>query len=170
MTINVFQPGLARIRQSVKEDEMKMKIATIILLAICGIAAPSVIASVVVTQRPPTQEARTLGVIDFGDDRTKDVVSAPNTVRVQEEFRVKITIYGGIKSTSSGGIGTAVISAAPIVCGEAAPVGLAGVHRDYGSSVSATKAAVIEIYVLDVSPAAGQVDNTAFRTPVKMTA
>ncbi len=74
---------------------MKMKMATIILLAICGLAAPSVIASVVVTQRPPTQEARTLGVIDFGDDRTKDVVSAPNTVRVHEDFQVKVTTYGG---------------------------------------------------------------------------
>ena len=74
---------------------MKVKMATIILLAIFGLAAPSVIASVVVTRPPPTQEARTLGVIDFGDDRTRDVVSAPNTVRVHEEFPVKITTYGG---------------------------------------------------------------------------
>lgn len=74
---------------------MKRVMIMSIGLAICGLAAASVIASVVATQRPPTQEARTLGVIDFGDDRTRDVVSAPNTVRVHEEFPVKITTYGG---------------------------------------------------------------------------
>ena len=63
-----------------------------------------------------------------------------------------------------------MISAAPIIRGEAAPVGLTCVHRDYCSSVSATKAAVIQVYVLDVAPAAGKVDCTAERTPVKMTA
>jgi len=74
---------------------MKRVMIMSIGLAICGLAAASVIASVVATQRPPTQEARTLGVIDFGDDRTKDVVSAPNTVRVHEDFEVKITTFGG---------------------------------------------------------------------------
>ncbi|MBI2363874.1 MAG: hypothetical protein HYV01_02560 [Deltaproteobacteria bacterium] len=74
---------------------MKRVMIMSIGLAICGLAAASVIASVVATQRPPTQEARTLGVIDFGDDRTKDVVSAPTTVRVREDFAVKIATYGG---------------------------------------------------------------------------
>ena len=73
---------------------MKRVIIISIGLVLGGLAAASVIASVLVTQRPPAQEARTLGVIDFGDDGTKDVVSAPNTVRVHEDFPVKITTYG----------------------------------------------------------------------------
>src|SRR3972149_2408720 len=73
---------------------MKRVIIIIMGVVLGGLAAASVIASVLVTQRPPAQEARTLGVIDFGDDGTKDVVSAPHTVRAHEDFPVKITTYG----------------------------------------------------------------------------
>lgn len=45
--------------------------------------------------RPPPPEARVLGIIDFGDNGMKDVLTAPNTVRVDEPFEVTITTFGG---------------------------------------------------------------------------
>ena len=40
-------------------------------------------------------EARILAVIDYSDERTKDVITAPATVRVGEDFQITITTSGG---------------------------------------------------------------------------
>ena len=42
-----------------------------------------------------TQEAVVLGIIDFGNEgRSKNVVIAPSTVAVGEEFKITITTFG----------------------------------------------------------------------------
>ena len=46
--------------------------------------------------RPPTpDEALVPGIIDSINDTMKDVLSAPSTVRVGEDFKVTITTFGG---------------------------------------------------------------------------
>jgi hypothetical protein len=47
------------------------------------------------TQPPNPQQARVPGIIDFGTDGKKDVLSAPTRVRVGEDFEIKVTTYGG---------------------------------------------------------------------------
>ncbi|HEX6176643.1 MAG TPA: hypothetical protein VF089_21760 [Candidatus Binatia bacterium] len=42
-----------------------------------------------------TQEAVVLGIIDFGNEGSKNVVTAPTTVAVGEEFKRTITTFGG---------------------------------------------------------------------------
>ena len=42
-----------------------------------------------------TQEAVVLGIIDFGNEGSKNVVTAPSTVAVGEEFKITITTFGG---------------------------------------------------------------------------
>ena len=41
-----------------------------------------------------TQEAVVLGIIDFGNEGSKNVVTAPSTVAVGEEFKITITTFG----------------------------------------------------------------------------
>lgn len=41
------------------------------------------------------QEALVLGIIDFGAERNKDVLAAPSTARVREDFKITITTFGG---------------------------------------------------------------------------
>jgi hypothetical protein len=55
------------------------------------------VAAVTELGTPPasSQEARVPGIIDFGTDGTKDVLSAPTSARVGEDFRIKITTFGG---------------------------------------------------------------------------
>ena len=42
-----------------------------------------------------TQEAVVLGIIDLGNEGSKNVVTAPSTVAVGEEFKITITTFGG---------------------------------------------------------------------------
>ena len=42
-----------------------------------------------------TQEALVPGIIDYFDERTKDVLSAPSAVRVGADFQMAITTFGG---------------------------------------------------------------------------
>jgi hypothetical protein len=46
-------------------------------------------------EAPATQEAVVLGIIDFGTEGSKNVVTAPRTVAVGEEFKMTITTFGG---------------------------------------------------------------------------
>jgi hypothetical protein len=47
------------------------------------------------TQPPNPQQARVPGIIYFGTDGKKDVLSAPTRVGVGEDFEIKITTFGG---------------------------------------------------------------------------
>jgi hypothetical protein len=42
-----------------------------------------------------TQEVVIPGIIDFGKEGSKDVVTAPSTVAVGEDFKITITTFGG---------------------------------------------------------------------------
>jgi hypothetical protein len=41
------------------------------------------------------QEALVLGIIDFGAERNKEVLAAPSTAQVGEDFKITITTFGG---------------------------------------------------------------------------
>jgi hypothetical protein len=53
------------------------------------------LAGVDVEIQPPPPQQRVLGIIDFGDDGMKDVLTAPKAVRLGEIFEVTITTFGG---------------------------------------------------------------------------
>ena len=55
----------------------------------------AVIAAAVAASHAIAPEARLPGIVDFGSDRTKDVLTAPDVVRVNEDFNVTITTFGG---------------------------------------------------------------------------
>ena len=43
----------------------------------------------------PREVARVPGIIDYGDERTRDVIAAPDAVRVGEDFQVTVKTFGG---------------------------------------------------------------------------
>jgi hypothetical protein len=65
-------------------------IPTLLLFFGLGVAGVSMSQTIA-----PAPEARLLGIVDFGSERTKDVVTAPDAVRVNEDFKVTITTFGG---------------------------------------------------------------------------
>jgi hypothetical protein len=62
------------------------------LLLFFGLGVAGVSMSQTIASAP---EARLLGIVDFGSEKTKDVVAVPEAVRVNEDFRVTISTFGG---------------------------------------------------------------------------
>ncbi len=70
----------------------------IILLTLLLFLAQQCLPTAKVTEaQSPTSlsEARILGVIDYSDERTKSVITAPASVRSGEDFQLTITTSGG---------------------------------------------------------------------------
>jgi hypothetical protein len=65
------------------------------LLLIFGLYAGPANAADLPLQRPASQEALVPGIIDFGDDQSKGVLTAPTTVGVGEDFEIRILTFGG---------------------------------------------------------------------------
>jgi hypothetical protein len=70
------------------------------------IIAPTLLLYLILAAHPPpavdespgprnNEEAVILGIIDYGEERSKDVVTAPSSVRVGEDFKITITTFGG---------------------------------------------------------------------------
>jgi hypothetical protein len=82
---------------------MKWLLAAILPLYLILAAYPAFAATAEPGARA-TQEAVVLGIIDFGSEGSNNVVTAPTTVAVGEEFQITITTFGGgceRKGTSS---------------------------------------------------------------------
>ncbi|HEX7226416.1 MAG TPA: hypothetical protein VF353_01475, partial [Candidatus Binatia bacterium] len=73
---------------------MKWSLAAILPLYSILAAHPAYAATAKPEARA-TQEAVVLGIIDFGKEGSKNVVTAPSTVAVGEEFKITITTFGG---------------------------------------------------------------------------
>jgi hypothetical protein len=73
---------------------MKWSLAAILPLYSILAAHPAYAATAKPEARA-TQEAVVLGIIDFGKEGRKNVVTASSTVAVGEEFKITITTFGG---------------------------------------------------------------------------
>ncbi len=73
---------------------MKRLLGAILPLYSILAAHPAYAATAKPTPRA-TEEAVVLGIIDFGKEGSKNVVTAPTTVGVGEEFKITITTFGG---------------------------------------------------------------------------
>jgi hypothetical protein len=73
---------------------MKTIIVTMLLGMTLGQRICSQSASNTGAQSPPLQEARIPGIIDYSDDRSKDVLTAPSVARAGEDFQMTINTFG----------------------------------------------------------------------------
>ncbi len=81
-----------------KQGTMKTILVGIVLLSLFGLTAcgaASAQAPLATAQAPTTEEVRVPSIIDFHDDKTKDVLTAPATVQANTEFEITIMTFGG---------------------------------------------------------------------------